>query len=747
MKKIRLFLKDNWLILIILALIVFLTIGLNYKYIFRLLIDFKVLFQNIFSYFIHLFNSDQTFPKQVLEELTLGGSYFDILPSDFQTFIDRFGYAFTLPFKDSYLYFIWIRFINNFGSFALILSLFSVILPLMLIIPHAVYVDKEFEVDSSSLSTRTWYRLYKNIIYPIICFLKELFQKIINTTWFVIIFWICICWYLELYSPILNFFSYYFYFISIFDFSSLWDLFLTLFNSLVVIFYKVPLFFRIILYCYLFNKFRLHLGFNNLERNECCNFGFIKKTGVTNMLNGSPGSGKTSTMTDMTVTTEMYFRDQCLDIMSEIHSLFPHFRFDLLEKEIDSIVENDKIFKNPIDIDSYFRSQLYVLVNDSDKEYIKYSESLKTFYDKYLYDINKYDLEFDNGNIYENLFEDIIDYAKAYWIYQSNFALASSNYPIRFEFIKTDNGKNQRKSIIYDTFGETKHNELDHFSKILDYDTLRLGSKKIKPNNEHNGLTIGYAIALTEIGKERGNTLENREVKKSDDETNVKNDGFTDMMRVLRHPLTIRHRTFVKLFLDEQRCSSVGVALSGICENILTIDKNRNKNQFALPFYEFDDIILGFIENILKRYYEKRSHKRNDITLLYLFNMWLLKKVSRKLTYIHNTFDFKEILFYSENGTLPEGVKENVSTVVYYLQNKKIFSNRYASDYLRTFFDEKAINSSCGFEDLEEYQDTYPSWDDFDKQNSYFASKLKDEMNLVDNNTSDEDESNEIDFK
>ena len=54
---------------------------------------------------------------------------------------------------------------------------------------------------------------------------------------------------------------------------------------------------------------------------------------------------------------------------------------------------------------------------------------------------------------------------------------------------------------------------------------LRLGKKVMENNPKAGSFEFGVA-SITEIGKERGNNLELKEVKKGTDEANQKNDLF-----------------------------------------------------------------------------------------------------------------------------------------------------------------------------------------------------------------------------
>ena len=53
-------------------------------------------------------------------------------------------------------------------------------------------------------------------------------------------------------------------------------------------------------------------------------------------------------------------------------------------------------------------------------------------------------------------------------------------------------------------------------------------------------------VDITEIGKERKNMLELKELKKREEATNQKNDGFNDWLKMIRHSATVDNFPFVK---------------------------------------------------------------------------------------------------------------------------------------------------------------------------------------------------------
>ena len=84
-------------------------------------------------------------------------------------------------------------------------------------------------------------------------------------------------------------------------------------------------------------------------------------------------------------------------------------------------------------------------------------------------------------------------------------------------------------------------------------------------NNKNAGSFEFGIILITEIGKERCNNLELKEVKKVTLETNQKNDLFNSWLKMCRHSATVDSFPFIKVFTDEQRPESWG----GGCERFM----------------------------------------------------------------------------------------------------------------------------------------------------------------------------------
>ena len=73
-----------------------------------------------------------------------------------------------------------------------------------------------------------------------------------------------------------------------------------------------------------------------------------------------------------------------------------------------------------------------------------------------------------------------------------------------------------------------------------------------------------------------------------------------------------------------------------------------------------------------------------------------------------------------ESGTLDGELTDKA----YYLDNKRIYSDRFSTDCFSGFFETKALRSKIGIDDLEEYKTSKATLEELKKQNSYFVAEL-----------------------
>ena len=239
----------------------------------------------------------------------------------------------------------------------------------------------------------------------------------------------------------------------------------------------------------------------------------------------------------------------------------------------------------------------------------RYTRNCNTDAQLYGYDIARYGGEFNDALKVSGLFEVLETYALAYFVYVIESSLIVSNYSVREdnEISSSGNFPMWRTDFFPEGITEGRH------AHILDFDALRLG-KKVIENNPHSGSFEFGVVAITEVGKERGNNLELKEVKKGTRETNQKNDLFNSWLKMCRHSATIDNFPFIKVFTDEQRPESWGADARDLCEILHIV--SAGEQRLALPFYTIEDALSRWLfERFVSLYYDFRF-RRGDNSLL-----------------------------------------------------------------------------------------------------------------------------------
>ena len=87
---------------------------------------------------------------------------------------------------------------------------------------------------------------------------------------------------------------------------------------------------------------------------------------------------------------------------------------------------------------------------------------------------------------------------------------------------------------------------------------------------------------------------------------------------------------------------------------------------------------------------------------------------------IYNQFGYSKLKVQVESGTQDGELTDKV----YYLDNKRIYSDRFSTDCFSDFFYTKNLKSPVGLDDLEEYKTSKATLDELKMQNSYFVADL-----------------------
>lgn len=514
------------------------------------------------------------------------------------------------------------------------------------------------------------------------------------------------------FTIVLEFLAFYFYFVVSFDVINIYRQVYKLALDLWAAFTFIPWWGWLILALIVFDRFRKRIAYARLNHYEMKNRGFINARPIVLMVCGTMGKRKTTAITDMALSQEVMFRDKAFEKILENDLKFPFFPWCNLENDLRRAMEYHEV---------YNLATVRRFIAKKQTRYNKAPCRERLFN----YDFERYGIIYDDKLKTVNVWEVVLIYAQLYFIYIIQSSLLISNYSVRTDALLTDLGNFplwnsdffKRDSRLIDSYSRHSH--------ILDFDSLRLGRKVLEQNPNANNFEFGV-VCITEIGKERGNSLENQDKKKKDETTNQKNDLFNSWLKMVRHSATVDNFPFVRVIADEQRPESWGADARDLCE-IIHI-RESGETRLAMPFFTHVELLYGWLFGKFADLYYKYRYVRSDNTL----PMYLLKGVTSKLqhyyTRIHNTFDYCPLRVQVESGTQDGEIDENK----YYLMSKKIYAKRFSTDCFSDYFTEKALRSPVGIDDLCEYLTEKATFDELQGQNSYFINDLMNGLNKDD---------------
>ena len=539
---------------------------------------------------------------------------------------------------------------------------------------------------------------YQPVKRAVLCYREYLSEhKVIWVCW--IVLWV---FHLNAASIIMAFSAYYFYFVLSFDVANIYGQVCKLLIDLQVIFRHFP-WWSIVTACWLlFNRWRKKIALNRLRHFEARNCGFINELPIVSMSCGSMGKRKTTLITDMVLSQEVMFRQKALSILQQNDMKFPYFPWIKFEDELRACMEHGTVH-NLASVKTWVALKRSRFIKHRNAEWQLYG-----------YDYKRYGGIFDDALKLNGLFDVLETYAQAYFIYVIQSSLIVANYSIRTDNALMDNGN---FPLWLTDFFPKRRRESSRHAHILDFDVLRLGKKVLENNPKAGSFEFGV-VGITEIGKERGNNLELKEVKRNTYDTNQKNDLFNSWLKMCRHSATVDNFPFIKVFTDEQRPESWGADARDLCEIIHIISSGEMR--LALPFYTIEEMISEWTFNRFMRLYTDFRFRRGDNTLL----VYVLKGITawlwRRNLRIWNRYGYSVLKIEKERGTM-DGKTEKKK---YYLMSAKIYAKRFSTDCFSDYFNELARNSFTGLMEYMEYATEKASVEELKEQNSYFINSL-----------------------
>ena len=624
-----------------------------------------------------------------------------LLPTDFETFKANVSAFFNALFsKENFQ--AWSKeFGVKMGDAAKIITLLLPCVLSVILVIRQIYAagNNRYNVDTKMLllfkriSEKT-YQPLKRFVLGYIKFLKE-HSKI----WISLLF----VWALHFnfVSIVIEFLAYYFFFASAFKVDTLYIQFVKLVLDLQMFLRFFPKWLLVIIGYLIFDYFRRKMALARLRHYEARNCGFINDLPIVSITCGSMGKKKTTMISDMTLSQEVMFRQKAFEILQKADMKFPYFPWICFENELLKCMEYGVVY-------NLVTAKEWVKLKRS-----RYAKHSNNDWQLYGYDTERYGLLYDDKLKVSHLFDVLETYAQAYLIYAVQTSLIVSNYSIRTDNQIMTEGNFPLWAL--DFFSDGKRDS--RHAHILDFDVLRLGKKIIENNPKAGSFEFGV-IAITEIGKERGNNLELKEVKKKNDETNQKNDLFNSWLKMCRHSATVDNFPFIKVFTDEQRPESWGADARDLCDivNIASAGDQR----LALPFYTIEEMLSEMAFNrFIALYYDFR-YRRGDNTLLVHILKTITSVLWKRNARIYNKYGFSVLKIEKERGTM-DGEPENKR---YYLMNRKIYSRRFTTDCFSDYFNDMAKKTNVGLMDYIEYETEKASVEELKMQNSYFINSL-----------------------
>ena len=534
-------------------------------------------------------------------------------------------------------------------------------------------------------------------------------------------------------TVILEIIAIYYYFITSFDFIALAVFLLVLLLDALILILSMPLLYWLSVASWIYYKVAESKGIDHLQHMEAKNCGFIKTLDIVVLIMGEPGTGKTTKITDMILSTVNIFKKDDIGTMLKYELYFPWFPFSKFREDI---------------LDRKESGEFFCLPNVED-----YVDLLMDFHDitrqsgfLYGYDTDIFPDKVDVGNRDISLKEALKEYGKAFFEY-SNPNPVIANFPIRLDGNYDDSSR--LKLWDGDFFNRKDVSEYCH---ILNQDMLRHGVK-VDPESAEIGMLGPSVIGWTEISKDLGNQNTNAHMKADSATSNAKNEKSIYSFMLARHAKTlIDNNVHIRFFTDDQRASNVMAAATGLM-SILSI-KEKGERKLALPGFDWifvtKDLLVDPFDDLLL----KRENVRGDITLSFILAKQLVGRIKLAIDRTVQRFGYEETVLIRQQGNAFSGntglsnAAGEAKEHIYYSMYMKVYANRFPSDIYSEAYATAQKAAGRGIEDIPKYKNLYPSLEELEYQRSRLTSDVIKAVTGVDliNTDSDEMFFNEEDY-
>lgn len=642
-----------------------------------------------------------------------------LFPASLEEFFSFWIRYFRLVFTKEYFqaYFEFIFNILYYSSRILLL-----LMPLALAVWLGINRSKNKYVTQRNLKSKNlilFERFLFKVVYGVVGWCKD-FVDFCKVNSGYVKCWILI-WLLHfnIFSVVISAVAYYLYFVSSWNIFTLYIQLLKLQLDLTPIIRFVPLVVWLVIAYLIYNHVCRSIGFNRLYYAERCNRAFLRERGIVSIVYGAMGTGKTQLITSMARSSEIEMFDQAYQIMLEKDLMFPNFPWQIFRDQLKEQIDKRKV----VDLESCEkwvrgREQYFVYCyNKFSPEEFRKIQKRKKFSDPcFSYDYEHYSMTYNDELKIITLFDALVSYAQAYMIFTVQTTLLFSNYSIRVDSMIDDLGNFPiRNSDFFHREPKLIEAHQKH-SHIIDFDMLRLGRKL-----QHTlKLTCGVFV-ISEIDKERKNSLELKEYKIKDDETNQKNDLFNACLKMCRHAAIIDNKVFIRIILDLQRPEDWGAGGRDVGEVIYIADKSEliPVLPFFSPYWMFQGI-FEWIKSKWDDFYSVYIVNRSDMTLFVYIAKNIVAKINNYYDKQNGLFGKQTLLLEIQSGNLEGEIKVDK----WHILTKKDRSNVYRTDCLNSVFETYELNT-MHIDDFITYAGSLATQSELAMQNSYFQNDIR----------------------
>lgn len=461
-----------------------------------------------------------------------------------------------------------------------------------------------------------------------------------------------------------------------------------------------------------FDYLRKRAGMLALWFFEFCNRAFLNLYEGALFLVGKQRAKKTTIITDMAMSQEVIYREKQKEALSRRDKQFPHFEWQRLEEFYRMSQGNKALctlarWRRFIELlHAHFRQEQKGMSEKAKRVRLqKLRRKYGYVWDDFIfgYDYERYGLYYNDKLTMINVFDAIEGYVQMFYMYVAPTTMLWGNYPIRTDKLVEDTGTFPELNDDFFSRDPEKIEQESNYSHIPNLDGFRLGNVYDETDPYINSFEYGV-LNGDEWAKERGNQNTNVGLKTTDGGVNPRNDRYEENLKMLGHKTTIENITWFRLLLTDQRPDSLGAENKDLCDIIMI--RGVSDPKIVMPGFMLEEWLYALATKIHdKLYYKLRNYRKdaNGTLLVYLMKK-LYTPIFRHYDRIVNQFSVYTADLKITNAMTQELLKKKAK---YYISKKKTYSNRFATDGIKKFYDEKTLKSDYGINDAPTYTDLH----------------------------------------